>query len=176
MHMQRAAPFHRKSDQLLFPLEPARFWHSWGRALIPGASSKPGVKGRGVAQRTRFALVALLPAFCLIVSGQTAFVSCDNCSATIFDSCDCTIQAWKHSPRGSEACLDLSVGRLASRTGKQSGRNVMLPDLILGSSCAEQSSLAEPATQRPRGFAVTPPWQFDCRAAGEPRAPSFLSC
>src|SRR5262249_5673264 len=126
---------------------------------------------KATMDRVKLMLVALLPAFWLLPAGPS--LVCDNCVARGSDDSGVAIQCDKHGPSHSIYSTDISARPVTSRAGKHFGKS----NTLLFEPFSESPSLTRlaPSEQRESPLALRTSWQFACRAAGEPRAPSSVS-
>jgi hypothetical protein len=127
----------------------------------------------GVMPRPNFPLLAIFSAFSLLVLGQPALPRCEDClfSYNVTGS----FQSSTHSCSDSLVSCDLSARRLNSRTGQHSSN---LHQLLLIPVFPLPTVAREPASSDPQPdklVFLSCTWQFSCRAAPLPRAPSSLS-
>jgi hypothetical protein len=141
-------------------------------AQIPNERPQRAVV-KPVMDRARITLVAVFPALWLLVSGSYLPAPGDGCPA----KCDSTFAfgAGKQCPPYSVCTGDTAARPVNPRIGPQAGNGNVIP---LESSFRSHSieRLSAPVfTQRESPLALAVSWQFACRAAPEPRAPSFVS-
>ena len=125
--------------------------------------------------RVKLALVALLPALCLVVSGQPLLDFCEGGSHCAGSDAASIFASAKGSCNLPLCSPDSPVHPAHGRFGKNPARSNLFPvEPNSTSSCVLDNSLIGPAPQaRPLALAVS--WQFFCGAAPLPRAPSHLS-
>jgi hypothetical protein len=126
--------------------------------------------------RVKVTLVALLPALWLMASGQSFLNPCAHCaSATSRDSAS-AFESRHSCPSGAAGSVDLSARRANPRIGAQSAKSNFPPfEPINGSQAFDRTFPANSSSQREGLIALAVRWQFDFRAASEPRAPSLVS-
>jgi hypothetical protein len=127
--------------------------------------------------RVRIALVSLLPVLWLMASGQSFADPCRNCApANKYDS-KFALESGKRCPSNeATAATDLSVRRTNARIGSQSAKQNFFPfEPTIGSRSVGQGFFAGFSSLRESPCALAVRWQFDYRAASEPRAPTSVS-
>src|ERR1051325_3993860 len=126
--------------------------------------------------RVKVTLVALLPALWLMASGQYFLDPCGNCPAASAADSAYAIQKAENGPSSETGSVDLSTRRANLRIGQQSLRgNFFFVQPIARSQPVDEQFLSELSSNREGPPVLAARWQFDCRAAPEPRAPSSLS-
>ena len=149
------------------------------RVQIPAVVFSSTGLGTGSSERRapEKAFIFLLPALFLLISGP-GLVARPGCWSPASRGAICNLQSGKKATSAVVVLVDVSTRRPVSRIGKQFqfGRGspplldvISFPDLI-GSTF-----LISFSPQRRGPDTLASRWQFDCRAAGVPRAPSFLS-
>ena len=102
-------------------------------------------------------------------------IPCDNCG--IFGSQDvtCSLQPCKGSAGDVLVSPNSSTVRAATRTGKNFGKSHLpsLDPLARSHGNGRTLTISFPESQSP--FTIATCWQFDCRAAHHPRAPTLVS-
>ena len=143
------------------------------RTVSNEQSSRDSVKR--VMDRTRIAFAALLPALWLLLCGQALSAQRIDCPNEACTDPTCTFQNGKHSSFDAVSSPDLTARRATSRLGKSGNGNTDLVTAVSREYGVEHASLAirSARPQGPSGLAAR--WQFDCRAALDPRAPSSIS-
>ena len=128
---------------------------------------------KGLMERAQVALISLLSALSLLVSGQNLCipVPCD-CDVQALTDAACTLNYDGPSCSHGAHTSDISSSQAFSRTGKQFGKsNLTRPCLLRRSSPLDENSLNAPSPQGELPLAFASSWQFKWRAALEPRAP-----
>ena len=128
-----------------------------------------------VMNRIRITFVALLPALWLLASGQFLFDSSGNGAATT-GGChsQCVLEGGKHCLSHPPSASDISARGIRSRVGKHSGKSDLICLEPISCSAWPRSAIAC-FTVHTSSPALATGWQFACRAAPNPRAPSFAS-
>ena len=129
---------------------------------------------KAAMDRVKITLVVLLPALWLMASGQRFLDPCANCTSA---------SVWAHSFKGGNPCpsaetgsVDLSARRANSRISSQPPKpNFFSLERIGRSESLHDQFFAYYPSNREGLNALAIRWQFDCRAAPEPRAPSSVS-
>jgi hypothetical protein len=173
--MQRFASSHLPRTG---PLETSRscFYNperSRACAIPNEQSSRDPVKG--VMDRTKIALAALLPALWLLLCGQGLPEQCIDCSNETCMDLTCTLQNGKHSSLEAVPSPDITARRATSRLGKSGNANTPLVTAVSREHAVEHAYLAILSARRQSPPGLVARWQFDCRAALDPRAPSSIS-
>lgn len=126
-------------------------------------------------RRANVALFLLLPALWVFLCAQGFAIPCDNCG--IFGSQDvtCSLQPCKGSAGDVLVSPNSSTVRAATRTGKNFGKSHLpsLDPLARSHGNGRTLTISFPESQSP--FTIATCWQFDCRAARHPRAPTLVS-
>ena len=125
--------------------------------------------------RTKIAFAALLPALWLLLCGQGISAQCIECSNGTCRDPLCTLQNGKHSSLAVVSSPDVTARRATSRLGKPDNGNTSLVNAVSRAYAVEPASLAIRSARRQSPPDLATRWQFDCRAALEPRAPSSVS-
>src|SRR5258705_1863614 len=123
--------------------------------------------------RVKVTLVALLPALWLMASGQ-CFADPRGGRETISarDS-KFAFESGKHCPSNEPCSTDLSARRAKARIGSHSAKgNPFFIEPIAHSQVTHPRFSGNFSSVREGPLALATHWQFDCRAAPEPRAPS----
>src|SRR5882724_11568897 len=126
-------------------------------------------------ERVKVTLVSLLPALWLMSSGQYFLDPCGNFVTA--SACDSTFafESGQHCPSNAESSIDLSPRRANSRVGSHSAKtHFPFAEPVVDSQADYRRLLANFSPQRKAPLALATRWQFDCRAAPEPRAPSSV--
>ena len=124
--------------------------------------------------RVRITVVALFPVLWLL-AGQSLLEPGTDCAAVgIFHSNPAldSSELWPASPHLS---TDISTRVVHSRSGKISGKTTPLPFEFLSRLQSARAFAAALSSQFPSPPALATSWQFACRAALEPRAPTSVS-
>ena len=125
--------------------------------------------------RAKLGFVALLPVVWLLASGESLLASCAECGGTGFCDSQSILGNGKRCPPQPLSGSDAAASGVHSRILKHSGKSSLTPcENICRSSSLQSNGVARltPHANSPN-FATS--WQFACRAALEPRAPSFAS-
>ena len=130
---------------------------------------------KGVMDRTRIAFAALFPVLWLLLCGQGLSAQCVDCSKEISSHQTCTLLSCQHCPPDAVSSQDIPARRAPSRLGKSGNTNTALLSPISRRPTAEHAPLAIRSPRRESPLAVAMCWQFVCRAALDPRAPSSIS-
>jgi hypothetical protein len=146
--------------------------HTLARAPNEQSSCDPVKR---VMDRTKIAFVALLPALWLLVCGQGLSAQCIDCSKEVSRDQTCTLLSCKYCPSDAVSSQDISARRAPSRPGKSGNTNATLLSPISRPHAVEHASLALSCPRRESRAALATCWQFACRAALDPRAPSSIS-
>ena len=131
-----------------------------------GDSVKP------VMDRTRIALASFLPALWILLCGQSLPAQCIDCAKESSTFQTCTLQKGKHLSSGVVSSTDITARRATPRPGKPDHSNPPILDPISRVHKVEQAPLAICSARRESTLALATCWQFACRTALEPRAPS----
>ena len=123
---------------------------------------------------TKFSFIGLLSALCLLASGYSGFGSCNDCAPASQDRA-AAFESAKHCSLSSFFSSDLSARRFSSRNGQQIGKSdVPLVESAWSSHIVERDiAILCPRLDGP--LSLISSWQFACRAALDPRAPSSRS-
>jgi len=131
---------------------------------------------KALMDRVKVTLVALLPALWLMASGQYFLDPCGNCPATSASNSSFAFEQGKHCSSNETGSIDLSARRTNLRVSAQSAKNNFFPvEPAIGSKSVSQRFSAVLSSDREGPLALATRWQFDCRAAPQPRAPSSVS-
>lgn len=126
--------------------------------------------------RVKVTLVALLPALWLIASGERLLGSCGHCSTPTTSVTKHAFENDKGCPSTGYGSVDLSARRVNSRISSQPGKVAFFfLDSTARSESLRAQSLANIHPCREGPIALAARWQFDSRAAPEPRAPTSVS-
>lgn len=131
---------------------------------------------KAVMDRVKITLVSLLPALWLMSSGQCFLDPRGNSAAP--DPCDSTsaFESGQSCPSNTHSSIDLSARRSNPRVGSHSAKtNFPFVEPVVGSPAHSRRFLATFSSYSKAPLALTTRWQFDYRAAPEPRAPSSVS-
>lgn len=131
---------------------------------------------KAVMDRVKITLVSLLPALWLMSSGQYFLDPCGNCATARTHDSTFAFESGQHCPSNAKSSIDLSARRANSRVGSHSAKTIFpLVEPVVGSQVHDRRFLAtfSSSSESPRALATR--WQFDYRAAPEPRAPSSVS-
>ena len=127
---------------------------------------------KAVMYRMKIGLAGLLPALLLIASGHAFLLSCDECAASSICDSQAMLDGDSRCPVQPFSGSDPAVTAIHLRAGKHSSK-------CSSTSCEPicRSFLHEPPAvtdlvSRVKSPDLATSWQFACRAALEPRAPS----
>ena len=128
-----------------------------------------------IMDRARITLVALLPALWLLIPGQYLLGACAVCTNTA--SCDttCAFEGAKQCPLHSVCSFDAAARPVKSRIAPQVPKGNFIPLEPVSRSHAVERTPTAVSAQRESPLALATSWQFTCRAALHPRAPSSVS-
>jgi hypothetical protein len=125
--------------------------------------------------RVKVALVSLLPVLWLMASGQSLAGPCSNCSTASTADLKFALKSGKRCSSDESGSIDLSARRANARIGSHSARSNFFPiEPTISSRSVDRRFLAD-FSSLPEGSVLATRWQFDYRAAAEPRAPSSVS-
>jgi len=126
--------------------------------------------------RVKVALVSLLPALWLMASGQCFARPCDSCATDNAPDSKFALESGKHCPSKEANSIDLSARRANARIGSHLAKaNFFSSEQTTSSRSVDRRFLTDFSSSREGPRALATRWQFDCRAASEPRAPSSVS-
>src|ERR1041384_7424039 len=121
--------------------------------------------------RAKITLIALLPALWYMASGQHFLAPCGNCPATSRSDSSFTFQNGQHCSSTKSDFIDLSARRTNLRIGSQSAKgNSFLAEPTITSQPVSRQFVAVLSPNREGILTLATRWQFDCRAAPDPRA------
>ena len=125
--------------------------------------------------RAKLGFVALLPVLWILASGESLLASCDGCNSTGLCGSQSILDGGKPCPSQPLSGSDAAASTVHSRVVKHSGKSSLTPsENICRTFSLQSNAVARPAPRTsPPGLATS--WQFTCRAALDPRAPSFAS-
>jgi len=126
--------------------------------------------------RVKVALASLLPVLWLMASGQDLADPCGACPTG--SACDSkfAFENGKRCPANEGSSTELSTCRANTRIGSHSAKgNLFFVEPTDGSEAVGRRFLADFSSLREGPRTLVTRWQFDCRAAPEPRAPSSVS-
>jgi hypothetical protein len=128
-----------------------------------------------VTNRVKLALAVLMPALWLFASGQSLLAYGDECTFAGVDSSQASLDSGKSFPHqpfcGSDAAAMGVHARLVKHLGKGSPsyrEHFCSLDFLLPLTAALRAA-------RENSPDLVSSWQFACRAALDPRAPSCIS-
>ena len=173
--MQRLAPFTIREDRSSRDSTVVAFTTTSAQmpVRIPHEqSSHEPVKG--MMDRTKIAFAALVPALWLLLCGQGLPAQCIDCPKAPSSAHTCTLQNDKACSSDAVSSQDTTARRAASRLGKSGNTNPLVVNPISRSHAVERTPTPVSA-QRESPIALATCWQFVCRTALEPRAPSSVS-
>jgi len=124
--------------------------------------------------RVKITLVALFPVFWLL-AGQSVLDFCADC--TILDAADskAALSTGKKCNSHTPFSSDISKHAVRSRIGKIAAKIQLLPAELTSRSNSDEASSSAHSELPSAPPALAASWQFACRAALEPRAPSSVS-
>ena len=128
-----------------------------------------------LTNRAKFGFVALLPVLWILASGESLLASCDGCNSTGLCDSQSIVDGGKPCPSQPLSGSDAAPSAVHSRVVKHSGKSSLTPsEDICRTFSLQSNAVARPAPRTsPPDLATS--WQFTCRAALDPRAPSFAS-
>jgi hypothetical protein len=124
--------------------------------------------------RFKIALVALLPGLWLLAGQSLIEPSLDCAVGGVLDS-NHALDGSKFSHTYPPFSSDVSTRVIHSRSGKISGKTSSLPFEFLSGVQTATAFSAAPSILFHNPPELASSWQFACRAAPEPRAPTSLS-
>ena len=155
------------------------FGFAWTREFSPERPNKSNSERHKnyevkASMSTKFSFIGLVSALCLLASGYSGFGSCNDCAPATQDRA-AAFESAKHCSFSSIFSSDLSARRFSSRNGLQTGKSdVPLFESTYSSHTVERDIAI--LCPRPYGpLSLVSSWQFACRAALDPRAPSSRS-
>src|ERR1051326_4300729 len=125
--------------------------------------------------RVKITFVVLLPALWLMASGQGLLDPCDQCINAGAQDSVLAFESGQHCPSSAAGTVDLPARRTNPRAGVHSAKRNFPPLGPIARSQAPDRTLRISCSQRAAALALAARWQFDYRAASEPRAPSLVS-
>jgi hypothetical protein len=126
--------------------------------------------------RVKVTLAALLPALWLMASGQCFADPCAGGATAGARDSKVAFESGKRCPSNEAYSIDLSVRRASARIGSHSAKgNFFFTEPTTRSQVAHSRFLGNFTSVREGPQALAARWQFDCRAASQPRAPSSVS-
>jgi hypothetical protein len=126
--------------------------------------------------RVKVTLAALLPALWLMASGQCFADPCGSCATVSARDSKFAFESGKQCPSNEASSIDLSARRAKARIGSHSAKaNLFFIEPIAHSKVAHPKFSGNFSSVREGPLALATRWQFDCRAAPQPRAPSSVS-
>jgi hypothetical protein len=127
--------------------------------------------------RVKVALVSLLPVLWLMASGQYFADPCGACPTGGAPDSKFALESGKHCPSNeATSSIDLSARRANARIGSHLAKANFFPaEPTTNSRSVDRRFLTDFSSSREGPRALATRWQFDCRAASEPRAPSSVS-
>jgi len=167
LHVARIGPLGTSCSGLYNPER------SRARTIPNERSSRDPVKG--VMDRTKIAFAALLPALWLLLCGEGLSAQCVDWSNGTCRDPSCTLQNGKHSSLAVVSSPDVTARRATSRLGKSGNGNTSSVNAVSRAYAVEHAPLAICSARRQSPPDLATRWQFDCRAALDPRAPSSVS-
>jgi hypothetical protein len=126
--------------------------------------------------RVKITLAAMLPALWLLASGQCFVDGRGGCGDLRSGETAGVNEGGKHRDSNAQCSSELSARRTSSRIGTQPAKGYH-PKLepISGLQFSNHWLFAVSNSQAQGPSALASRWQFDCRAAPQPRAPSLIS-
>jgi hypothetical protein len=125
--------------------------------------------------RVKVTLVSFLPALWLMASGPCLVDPCGNCATVSTCGSAFAFEKGKHCPSSGTSCIDVSALPSGARMGSHSVKGNLFCVQPTTGSVVDRRFLANFSFDREGALALATRWQFDCRAAAEPRAPSSVS-
>ena len=144
------------------------------RKRFPNERS-PRTPVKPAMDRVKITLVALFPALWLLTSGQSLLDPRDSCANPAPCNSTCTCEDGEPCPSHPLGSPDISARPVRSRLGPQVGHSNLLPLEPISPSYAVERTPQTVFAQRESPPALATSWQFACRAALDPRAPSSVS-
>jgi hypothetical protein len=136
---------------------------------IPHEVMKPTWDG------AKASLVWVLPALWVLISAQGLSAQCSDCAIEPSQHSASSLQSGKRHAPDAIPSRDLSLRRPSNRIVK-SGKNTLYDVApFLRQGAVERATFTIYLPQCHPSPALATRWQFDCRAAREPRAPSAVS-
>lgn len=174
--MQRFAPLHNRENRSsqASTVVALRTLSAHTLTRTPNEQSSQDPVKR-VMDRTKIAFAALLPALWLLLCGQGLSAQRIDCSKEISRDQTCTLQSGKYCSSDAVLSQDITARRASSRLGKSGNSNTTLLNPISRPHTLEHASLVIRSPRRESPLALATCWQFVCRAALDPRAPSSIS-
>jgi len=125
--------------------------------------------------RAKLGFVALLPVLWLLGSGESLLASCEECG--VMGSCGSAslLDGGKPCPSQPISGSDAAASTVHSRVVKHTGKSSLTPCENICRSCSLPSKAIAHVAPRKSSPDLATTWQFACRAALDPRAPSFAS-
>jgi hypothetical protein len=166
-----------------FPAAPAGTPFDPGNRVLPRRTSSISTEaaferfGRSFVQaivdRAKITLACIVPAFCLLICAESLAASCDRCGSEPGTESTYSLQDGRHPPLHRPLSSDAAVRHGILRTGKLSKSQPLtfLPIRHSRTAVAAPLELSSPRHESPPTLVTR--WQFICRAARDPRAPSF---
>ena len=143
------------------------------RKPFPNKQSRKTAHKPGV-DRLKITLVALFPALWLLTSTHSVHGSNGASGSAVQDRSTCNAECGK--PCGSRPLsADISAPPFRSRFGSQMPESTSPPLKAEFPSCAIERVPVPVFAQRETLLTLARSWQFACRAALDPRAPSSVS-
>jgi len=125
--------------------------------------------------RTKLGFVALLPVLWLLASGESLLASCCECGGTGLCDSQSIRDSGNRCPSQPISGSDAAVIAVHSRVLKHSGNGSLTPCENICQPFSLQSNAVARLAPRTNSPNLATSWQFACRAALDPRAPSFAS-
>lgn len=126
-----------------------------------------------IVDRAKITLGCILPALFLLICSQSLAASCERCGAEPQADSTYSLQDGRHVPVHTPSPSDATVRHGSWRIVKLSKTQPLtfLPIRHWRTAVAAPLDLSSPRHQSPTALVTR--WQFDCRTAWDPRAPSF---
>ena len=144
------------------------------RKRFPNEGS-PRTPVKPAMDRVKITLVVLFPALWLLASGQSLLDPRDSCATPAPCNSTCTSEDGKPCPSHPLCSPDISARPVRSRLGPQVGHSNLLPLEPISPSYSVERTPQTVFAQRESPLALATSWQFACRDALDPRAPSSVS-
>ena len=130
---------------------------------------------KALMDRIKIAFAAIFPAVWLLLCGQALSAQCTDYSKETSRDHPGTLQGCKPCSPDALTFQDATARRAPSRLGKSGHAKPLLFNPISRPHTVEHPSLAICSPRRESPLALATCWQFICRAALDPRAPSSVS-
>ena len=126
--------------------------------------------------RVKVTLASLLPVLWLMASGQSFADPCGGCPTKAPCSSTVALENGQRCPSNEASSTDVSTWRANARIGSHSSKgNPLFVEPTDRSEAVSRRFLVDFSSFREGPGVLATRWQFDCRVASEPRAPSSVS-